>query len=499
MRQITKEQEKIFMNARNKGCSQKTSAAKAGISPRSAIRIESDIIKLQIGEKAGNNSRDPFGDIWDLELVPLLERDPNFQAKILLEDLQERYPEKYPDSSLRTLQRRVSLWKAIHGPEKERIFRQENPPGWQSISDFTNCDSLGVTINGKSLKHLLFHFRLPYSQWEDGCVILGGESYPALSSGLQQALHRLGGTTETHRTDSLSAAFKNYFPKAEEDFTKAYEELCKNYNMRATRNNKGVKHENGCIESSHRHVKARIDQKLRLRDSKDFSSLKEYTEFIKIEIFDKPNAKRCKKKLTAERSLLRPLPLHKSRDFDVESILVPSTGIINVRQVHYSVNSRVIGQTLTVHLYDDRIECYLGTEHIATKQRLRWKGGTPRIASIDFRDIIGSLVKKPQAFRHYVYKDHLFPTDSFRRAWEMLDSQLDERAACKEYVKILKLAADEDEIEISKKLERLFLENQIPTITAVEGKKVIPINEVPIVQVVLPDLKEYDILLEGKN
>jgi len=496
MRKITKEQERMFVSARKNGDFQEVAAAKAGFSTRSAKRFEADNAKQE--KKKPVNPRDPFGDIWITHIVPLLKKDPHFQAKILLEDLQDHYPGKYPDTCLRTLQRRVSHWKAIYGPERERMFRQENPPGWQSISDFTNCDSLGVTIRGEPFPHLLYHFRLPYSKWEDGCVIFGGESFTALSKGFQQALHKLGGSTKTHRTDSLSAAYKNYFPQAQEDFTEAYEELCKNYGIIPTRNNKGVKHENGSIEASHRHSKERIEQKLKLRGSKDFSSHEEYIGFIRIEIFEKPNAKRCQKRLAEERSTLRKLPMHKSREYDVESVVVPSTGIISVRQVHYSINSKVIDHTLTIHLYDDRLECFLGTDLIAIKERVRWKGGTPRIAIIDYRDVINGLVRKPQAFRHYIYKEHLFPTEIFRKAWNVLDSQQDERMACKEYVKILKLAADGDEKEISRKLERLLIDNQLPTVAALEGNKSAK-NAIPDLDIDLPDLKQYEILLNNFN
>lgn len=493
MRRITKEQERLFMSFRNNGESQIISAAKAGISLRSAKRIEADNEKVE--SKKLSNPRDPFGDVWAKHVVPLLEKDPGLQAKILLEDLQEHYPGKYPDNCLRTLQRRVSHWKAIHGPEKERMFRQENPPGWQSISDFTKCDDLGVTINGEPFCHLLYHFRLPYSGWEDGCLIHGGESFVALSKGLQQALQKLGGCTETHRTDSLSAAYKNYFPQAKEDFTEAYKKLCANYGIKATRNNKGVSHENGCIEVSHRHSKERILQRLKIRGSSDFSSVEEYENFIRTEIFEKPNSKRCQKRISEERALLRPLPKHKCRDYEVESVFVPTTGIISVRQVHYSINSKVIGKTLTVYLYDDHLECFLGADHIASKKRLRWKGGTPRIASIDYRDVIPELVRKPQAFRHYVYREHLFPTEIFKKTWNILDSRLDERTACKEYVKILKLAADSDEQEISKKLERLLIDNQLPTATAVESKTRSLVKAIPHVYVDPPDLEQYEKLL----
>src|SRR5262249_16042472 len=148
-------------------------------------------------------------------------------------------------------------------------FRQKNPPGWQSISDFTNADELGVTIRKESFPHRFYHFRLTFCGWEFAQIVQGGESYTALAEGMQNAFCSIGGVTETHRTDNLSAAYKNLADKAKEDFTESYLHLCEHYGLEPTRNNKGVSHENGTIESSHRHLKNRLDQALMLRGSRD--------------------------------------------------------------------------------------------------------------------------------------------------------------------------------------------------------------------------------------
>src|SRR6185503_11886132 len=148
------------------------------------------------------------------ELVPMIEKLTMLQPITLLEYLQEKYVDKegnsyYSDKLLRTLQRRVKLWKAIDGPQKEVMFRQEHLPGRLGLSDFTHLKGITITVRGQLLKHLLYHFRLAFSHWSHVKVIVGGESYPALAEGLQEALWRLGGSPQEHRTDSLSAAFKN--------------------------------------------------------------------------------------------------------------------------------------------------------------------------------------------------------------------------------------------------------------------------------------------------
>lgn len=120
----------------------------------------------------------------------------------------------------RTLERRVRHWQALHGPEREVIFRQDHPPGQQGLSDFTDAGDLGVTAAGKPLLHRLYHFRLAFSGWQHGEVVLGGESFTALATGLQNALWLLGGVPREHRSDSLSAAFRNLEAEAALDQTR---------------------------------------------------------------------------------------------------------------------------------------------------------------------------------------------------------------------------------------------------------------------------------------
>jgi hypothetical protein len=491
MKKITKQQMRLYMENRKHGETQVLAAAKAGLSVRSAKRIEKGKANLQRAECS--NAKDPFHIVWEVELIPLLERDPYLKACTLLKDLQERYPDKYPDSLLRTMQRRVRNWKSLYGAEKERIFLQEHPPGWQGISDFTDGNELEVTIAGEPLNHKLYHFRLPFSGWEYAFVILGGESYSALSAGFQNALLELGGVPETHRTDSLSAAYKNLNKSAQEDFTKAYEDLCKYYNTEATRNNKGVKHENGSIESSHRHLKEKIDQRLRLRGSRDFLSLEEYREFVSS-IIKKHNL-RCQEKLAEEKKHLKPLPSHKAPDYDRKVVKVPSTGIITVRQAYYAVPSRLIGCSLNVHIYDDRIECFLGATHVITFKRLRWSKDGPRPRNIDYRLIIPELVRKPQAFRHYIFRDNLFPGDEFRQIWTLLDSQLDKHAACKEMVLILKLASEGYEEEVAYELRKHLREQKIPSIEQLRELLKAEERIVPTIEVEERELSSYNQLL----
>ena len=206
----------------------------------------------------------------------------------------------------RTLERRIARWRALNGPNRDVIFRQEHPPGRMGLSDFTDMVALGITIAGEPFDHRLYHFRLAFSGFEHAHVVLGGESFVALAEGLQNALWALGGVPEQHRSDSLSAAFCNLDREAQEDLTRRYEELCAHYGMTPSRNNPGIAHENGSIESAHGHLKNVLNDELLLRGSREFEDLSAYRRFVD-EVVGRRNA-RNRKRIEIERTVLKQLP-----------------------------------------------------------------------------------------------------------------------------------------------------------------------------------------------
>jgi hypothetical protein len=450
------------MNLRKEEYTQQTASAKSGFCERSARNIEKREYCVAPSKQKGSTRVDPFAEVWQQELVPMLEKEPRLQAKTLLEALQKKHSGKFPEKSLRTLQRRVKKWRALYGPDKEVIFRQNHPPGWQGLSDFTDASKLGVTIQKQPFDHLLYHYRLAFSGWAYAEVILGGESFPALMEGLQNALWHCGGVPQTHRRDSLSAAFKNL--TKQEDLTEGYQEFCSYYGMEPTRNNRGVSHENGTIESSHRHLKTRIDQTLMIRESRDFDSVDTYRQFIR-EIVTSHN-RRIHKEYMEERAYLRTLPSRKTTDYAEERVSVTNSSTILVKGVVYSVPSRLIGETLKIHLYDDRLECFVGGDQVIVLQRKRRKKNYEK--QINYRHLIAALVRKPSALKNYIYKEAFFPTLAFKQTWELLNQQHDLSKACREYVMILKEAAKGQNEEIV----NVFLEKRLTMNKVIRSKDV---------------------------
>ncbi len=452
---ITEQQAEIYMKARKKNQKQLTAAAKAGISERSGRSIESGSRSdPRITEHVWRTRIDPLEGVWQTQLIPLLEQQPKLQAITLLEYLQNNHFGKYPDNVLRTLQRRVKQWRALQGPDKEVMFRQAHSAGQQGLSDFTRLKSITITVAGVEFKHLLYHFRLAFSHWSYLKIIQGGESFTALAEGLQEALQRLGGSPYEHRTDSLSAAFKNLSKEAQDDINARYDALCKQYSMLATRNNRGLGHENGSVESPHGHLKRRIEQALLLRGSYDFVDVEQYQLFIDEVVIE--HNRRNAKAINQERSMLQALPAHKAVDYTQVSAVVSRSSTIDVRRVTYTVPSRLQGEVLQVRLYDDRLLCYLGHVFVIELKRLRPEGDI-RGRVVDYRHVIHSLVKKPQAFRHCVLRDDLLPNKEYRTIWKTLDEQLAPKEACKLMVGLLHLAAKQDcEKDLAQRVQTLL-------------------------------------------
>ena len=466
-------------------------AAKTGFSQSTAYRIEQDP-RLPSTKKTSRGRRrpDPLDGLWDEEIVPMLEASPGLRAVAVFDEMQRRHTDLDPGVR-RTLERRVRAWRAVHGPEKEVIFRQRHEPGQLGLSDFTTMGDLGVTVAGQPLDHRLYHFRLAFSGFEHGRVVLGGESFTALAEGLQSALWTLGGVPKEHRSDSLSAAFRNLDQKAKDDITRRYDKFCDHYQMIASRNNRGVAHENGVIESAHGHLKKAVLDALLLRGSRDFDDIDAYRAFID-ELISRRNT-RYQKQIALERAALQPLPPRRTTDYEEATVVVTSACGFSLKKVFYSVPSRLIGHRLRVRLFDDRIEIFLGGSYLMTRPRGRPRSGTQHGHVVDYRHIIHSLRRKPMALLNLVYRDQLFPRIAYQRTFEHLLAELPERQACKIMVELLALAHERVcEAELADMLESLLDEKCLPDLAVLRTCFLPDARAFPSVTVAMVPLDLYD-------
>jgi hypothetical protein len=301
-------------------------------------------------------------------------------------------------------------------------------------------------------------------------VVLGGESFVALAEGLQNALWALGHVPQHHRSDSLSAAFRNLTREAQDDLTQRYEELCAHYGMTPTRNNPGLAHENGAVESAHGHLKKTMEDELLLRGSRDFVDLTAYRRFID-EVIGRRNA-RNRKRIEIERATLKPLPTRRTADYEEERVIVTSSGGFILRRVFYTVPSRLIGHRLNVHLYDDRLDCFLGGTHILTLRRARVpQGSNKRGHVVDYRHDIHALRRKPMALLTLVYRDQLFPRRAYARAVAALLAQRSEKHACRTTVGLLALAHERAcEAELADAIDAILDAGALPDLDALRAR-----------------------------
>src|SRR2546427_9323038 len=294
------------MQERKKGITQRVAAARAGIGERTARKYErAAALPSQLKRSHDWRTRpNPFEGDWEW-VVSQLERDPALQGSTLFSLLCERHPERYQPTQVRTLQRHIAHWRALHGPEREVMFEQQHTPGERAQSDFTHMEDLGVTIAGAPFPHMVYHLVLTYSNTEAASICFS-ETFEALAEGLEKALWQIGGVPQQHRTDHLSAAVRQLRKEEKEDWTLRYQALMTHYGMQPTWNNTGIAHENGDVEQSHHRFKQAVDQALRVRWCRDFASRSAYEQFLQDLVY-KLNQTRDAR-FTAEKEVLRPLP-----------------------------------------------------------------------------------------------------------------------------------------------------------------------------------------------
>lgn len=487
------------MNARESGLKQTEAAKLAEFSERTGQRIESGDHRPNRGRAHDWRTReDPLAAVWDAVLEPMLRKEPRLMPTTLYEYLQEHYPGEYTQV-LRTLQRRVKAWKAVHGPAPEVMFELRHDPGMIGLSDFTELKGIEITINGKPFEHLIYHYRLAYSGWRYAQIIEGGESFIALSEGLQNALAASGGVPRQHRTDSLSAAYKNARGQHRKVLTQYYEELCDHYRLEPTRNNKGIAHENGSIESPHGHLKHRIKQALYLRGSFDFESIAAYQNFIN-ESVEKLN-RQVQTKFEEEQKSLHPLPKYRVPDYEVLTARVSRYSTIDVRCVLYTVPSRLIGRQLELHLYHNRIVGYLGKQVVVELPRIRVSSkGKRRARCINYRHVIEGLKRKPRAFIYCTWRDDLLPNDHYRRLWAQIEADFEIDSAAVLMVEALYIAATQN--KASAVAEYLAAELSTGSLTLVGLRRHFQLltgTSMPTVSVKQHDLSSYDQLLSPQR
>jgi transposase len=442
---------------------------------------------VQAAARTWRTHPDPFAADWP-RMEERLAEAPGLDAKTLFEELLAQAPECYHAGQLRTFQRRVKTWRATKGPEREVFFAQEHRPGEASQTDFTWASELGVTIGGEPHPHQLCHVTLPYSNWS-WATPCRSESMAALFEGMQEALWRLGGVPEYSQTDNSTAATHD-LRSGKRAFNAQYLAFVNHYGMKPRTIGIGEKEQNGDVEASNGALKRHLEQQLLVRGSRDFESEAAYRAWL-AEVLDRRNRQRGPR-LAEERAHLRPLPARRVPSWREIEVRVGQGTTIRVMGNAYSVPSRLMGERVKVKVHETRLEVLLGGEVRFEMERLQGRGRH----LIQYRHVISSLVRKPGAFRLYRYREALFPTEVFRRAYDALVAALSAWAADGEYLRIVDLAAKTMESDVEAALGRLLVAKELPTFERVRSQVVPAPPAAPALEVPTVNLAEYDALIE---
>ena len=431
---------------------------------------------------------DPLAGVWT-KAVQMLADAPELEAKGLFEFFLAQPESALLPDHLRTFQRRVSSWRATQGPEKEVYFAQRHSPGQAMELDWTHAKELGITIAGIPLDHLLCHCVLPYSNWEwsKRCQ---SESFLSLVGGLQASLGKLGKKPRHLSTDHSSAATHEISPGGElRAFNPAYLDLCEHYGILPVTINVACPHEHGDVESQNGHLKRRLNQYLLLRGSRDFSSPLEYDQFLErvMELANRPRQAR----LAEELSAMQPLPPTLLAEYQELGARVSGHSTIRVKNITYSVPSRLIGQRLRVEIYESVLKLYLGRERVLEVTRACGDRG----AVINFRHLVGPLLRKPGAFVNYQHREQLYPTVEYRAAYDRLVADHGQRTGTIEYLHVLKLAMEHALEAVQKVMVPWMAGTKKWRAADVRATLAPAVVSVPELAALSPELLSYDELL----
>ena len=407
---------------------------------------------LSPGTTRGWRTReDPFAEHW-CEIQEMLGVMPDLEAVRLLEYLQREYPGRYPDRQLRTLQRRLQLWRALHGPEKEAYYDQVHQPGELMQLDWTDCGVLAVVINGEGFEHRLCHCACPYSRWQWACVCRS-EDFSSLRMTLQESLFELGGVPGRLQIDRTSAAthqLRRGVPARE--FNAAFRSLLRHFGFSSSGMiHTGKPHQNGSIETLHGHFRRRLEQALLLRGSRQFATVGEYVEFVRGEL-RRANGNRGER-LAEERRHLGPLPPTRYALYETGWHTVGCTGTVRIKKKTYSVPSRLIGQRLGSRIHADRIELFLHGTLVHSMRRVYGEE-----SGLQWQHLVPGLVLKPGAFARYRYRDTMFPDPAFRQLCERLGQRLGPYEGDRQYLHILNAASRVEPVAAQAAIAQLLAE-----------------------------------------
>jgi hypothetical protein len=193
---------------------------------------------------------------------------------------------------------------------------------------------------------------------------------------------------------------------------------------------------------------------------------------------------------------MKPLPPTRLSDYDEVYCRVNSGSTIRVKKVGYSVPARLIGHEVKVEVREQELKVYSGRELLLTLPRHRGNHGMV----LDYRHVIDHLLRKPGAFERYRYREELFPTPTFRQAYDRMVAEAGQRPGALEYLRLLKLASEVGQND----LELMLVEYVCPpyptwTVDELRGLLQPQARPQPALAELAPEWSSYDALLTANE
>jgi hypothetical protein len=397
---------------------------------------------------------DPFAEV-QTELVGMLQTVPKVPATLALARLQVLYAGRFADGQLRTLERRLREWRA-RLMVKAVFFAQAHVPGqWLQI-DWTDGDRLGVTIGKTPFPHLLAHAVFPFSNWE-WATVCRTENFRSLVALVRETVNRAGGLPAGLQTDNSGAL--THQAADGRAVNESYEAFRKHYGLAVRTINLESPHEDGDVESAHRHFVRHLDVALGFRGSRDFDSEAEYRQFLSKLLYGR-NAVRAKA-WAVERRHLRPLPAGGLPEYLAQDRRVDSGSLVTLDGHVYSMPPSYIGERLRCWVGWERLEFIHGTAPVRATARVYGQD-----QGIEWRDLIAALAAKPGAFAGYCYRQAFFPSAQHRELYARLREATGSEQADRDYLGWLEATRDLPDERIQAVLAQALEPVQVPSVPA---------------------------------
>jgi hypothetical protein len=356
-------------------------------------------------------------------------------------------------------------------------------------TDFPHTRELKLTLNSANYAPLFCHSVLPCSGWRS-VTLTRSESAIGLIKGVQVAVFKLGSVPVWHQTDNSTGATHRVGSGGRE-FNDDYSDAMTHLGMKPRTIAVGKKEQNGSVEAHNGALKRLLEQHLLLRGSRDFKTEAVFEQWL-ADIVEQSNSARAKR-VAEDIEAMKPVRVEKLRVFREYRCRVTRNATVNIKENLYSLPPRLMGQLVDVRVYEDRVEIYFARQLVRSRPRLLGQ----QKHDIDYRHVIWSLVRKPGAMERYHYRDCLFPTLTFRRAYEAHQKANPGTKGDAEYLRLLHLAASNLESEVGAAVELLLDANRLPDAIAVRDLMTPERPPVPELKAEDVELTDFDALLQG--